>query len=376
MSSQLPPCCVTDKTSWKFSWKRFGGALLLIWAAYLILTETGIAQISPDLDVAAGFGAVFLIGLVAAFSSCTAVLGGLIVAASTAAAKRYPNASFAVKFRPHLVFNLGRLIGFISFGAFIGLIGGAISLSPGVNAVLVGVVALMMIGIGANLLDVFPRGVLHPPKWVTQKIHGLSESDHPFVPFVLGALTFFLPCGFTQSMQLYALSTGNPVQAAMVMGIFALGTLPALVGIAAAASATRGNTLRHVSKAAGAVVVALGLINIGNSATLLGFSTPSIQAAPTGVSQIVNGEQIIQMEVTNYGVYQPDILRVKAGTPVRWQIYGGTSMGCASSLVMRAFSLNQRLSVGLNEVTFTPTVPGRYPFSCSMGMVRGTMIVE
>lgn len=373
--TNLPPCCL-PKPQWKFSWKRLGGALVLIWAAYFILTKTGIANVSPDLDAAAGFGAVFLIGLVAAFSSCTAVLGGLIVATSTAAAERHPNASFGVKFRPHLLFNAGRIVGFVGFGALIGVLGGVFSLSPTVNGLLVGIIALLMVGIGANLLGVIPRGVFSPPKWVTQKIQALSASEHPLVPFVLGALTFFLPCGFTQSMQLYALSTGNPVQAAVIMGIFALGTLPALVGIGAAASATRGKALHRVSKFAGAVVVALGLINVGNSAALLGFSVPSSQAAPSGIAEIKDGEQIVQMEVTNYGVYQPSVLRVKAGTPVRWQIYGGTSMGCASSLVMRAFNINQRLAVGLNEITFTPTVPGRYPFSCSMGMVRGTMVVE
>jgi sulfite exporter TauE/SafE len=46
-----------------------------------------------------------------------------------------------------------------------------------------------------------------------------------------GALTFFLPCGFTFAMQLYALSTGNFWMGMAVMAIFAIGTLPGLLSI-------------------------------------------------------------------------------------------------------------------------------------------------
>ncbi|MEI7901937.1 MAG: sulfite exporter TauE/SafE family protein [bacterium] len=34
---------------------------------------------------------------------------------------------------------------------------------------------------------------------------------------LLGAASFFLPCGFTQAVQIYALSTGNPLTAGMIM---------------------------------------------------------------------------------------------------------------------------------------------------------------
>lgn len=43
---------------------------------------------------------------------------------------------------------------------------------------------------------------------------------------LLGALTFFLPCGFTQAMQLYAISSGNFISGALIMSLFAIGTKP------------------------------------------------------------------------------------------------------------------------------------------------------
>ena len=44
---------------------------------------------------------------------------------------------------------------------------------------------------------------------------------------LVGAATFFLPCGFTQAVQVYALSTASPLAAGAIMATFALGTTPA-----------------------------------------------------------------------------------------------------------------------------------------------------
>jgi sulfite exporter TauE/SafE len=47
-----------------------------------------------------------------------------------------------------------------------------------------------------------------------------------FGAFISGALTFFVPCGFTFAMQLYAMQTGSFWMGAVVMLLFAGGTLP------------------------------------------------------------------------------------------------------------------------------------------------------
>lgn len=359
-----------------YPWKRFFVVLAAVLAAYWAGERLGLFRFSPGVGEGTGLFAVFLIGLIAAFSSCTAVVGGLVVAVAANAAKKYPDAPFAVRIRPHLSFNAGRVLGFAIFGALIGLLGQAVSLSTTANGIFVLLVALLMLGIGGRLLDLAPRwAAVKPPEWLAERIKALRESDHPLMPALLGALTFFLPCGFTQSVQLYALSLGDPAAAAATMMVFALGTMPALLGVGAFASAVKGRTLRRFTIAVGVFVAALALANLRSGLALMGVIVPDT-AGVEGSSQAENGVQVVRMEVTPYGVYEPDVLRVPAGQPIRWEIIGTKNMGCADTLVSRSLGVNLALRVGTNVVNIPPLTAGRYAFSCGMGMVRGTLIAE
>ncbi|PIQ67883.1 hypothetical protein CO173_00290 [Candidatus Uhrbacteria bacterium CG_4_9_14_3_um_filter_41_35] len=369
-----------EKEGWSASvFKRIGASLVVIVGLYIVLKQIGVLNFSPETEGISSYGSIFMIGLVAAFSSCSAVVAGLIVAVSTKANKSKVVLKRAEKMLPHLLFHAGRLLGFAGFGAMVGFIGQAFTLNPSLNAVLVIVLALFMIMIGVNLLGVLPRGlrVITPPKWLAHKIHNLVHSERKAVPVTLGALTFFLPCGFTQSMQLFALSTGDPRLASLVMLTFALGTAPVLLGLSYGATSVKGQSLKRFTQMAGAFVVVLGISNITNGATLLGFSGLQFVDAKQVITgnQIIEGEQVIKMAVTSRGTYEPDFLTVTEGIPVRWEIEGADFMGCADSLILRAFGVNVNLETGKNIVNFTPTKTGRYTFSCSMGMVRGTMNV-
>lgn len=360
-----------------FTWDRAVLAVVAIGVIYYLLTSTGILNYAPEEAAGKGLFAVLLVGIIASFSSCTAVVSGFLVALSSKAAQSNSTATFVAKMRPHFAFNAGRLIGFAGFGALIGVLGSQLALSSTMNGVLIVVIALLMIGIGIDLLNVLPAGLaIRPPKFVSHRIHAIAESKSPLAPAILGAATFFLPCGFTQSMQLYALSTGSPLQAALIMTAFAIGTLPALVGFGAATSALRGRSLERLTFGVGAFVVALGIANVGNGATLLGWQGLSFANASTTVAApvIIDGRQFVTMEASVFG-YNPEVITVRKGYPVDWEIYGGTNLGCASTLVMGAFNVQSMIRPGENKITFTPTKTGTFPFSCSMGMVKGTMIV-
>lgn len=369
----------TEKAPLQLDLKRLGGMAVVIFALYVLAKNTGLLTYSPQIEGPTGLLPVFAIGLIAAFSSCTAVVGGLIAAVASSQAAKNAHLSLREKIQPHVLFNAGRLVGFAGFGALIGWVGQSISLSPAANGLFVLLIALVMIMLGVNLIGIFSRPVfaIRPPRFLSHRVHDLTHSSNPLIPLLAGAGTFFLPCGFTQSMQLYALSLGDPMAAAVTMAVFALGTMPALLGIGALTTVAKGATLQRITRAAGAIVIVLGISNMQNGVALLDIRLPSVTSTSAETTAIVEGgEQVISMRVTSAGVYEPAVLTVTEGLPVRWDVKGDTYMGCGNTLVMRAFGVSAILKPGPNTVRFTPTKAGTYTFSCSMGMIRGTMIVK
>lgn len=359
------------------NWKQIGGVFLLLFSVYLLLKQMGVLTYGPSAAEPGSLVAVLVIGLIASVSSCTAVVGGLLAAVSGVMAKHQQNKSAKERMRPHWQFHAGRLAGFTVFGAAIGYLGSALQLSTAMNGLAVLVIAIIMILLGIQLMDLFPMQVVKMPKWLSHKVHELSESESAWAPFLLGAFTFFLPCGFTQSMQLLALSLQDPFQGAVIMVVFAFGTLPALLGIGALTSYVKGEKLKLITKVAGGLVFVLGFGNLTNGAALLGLNPATVfaRADQAGGAHLVEGKQEIFMRMTSRGLYQPDILTVQKDIPVIWEIEGDDFMGCGDSLIMPAFGVSEMLKPGSNTVEFTPDRTGKFTFSCSMGMIRGTMIV-
>ncbi|MDA0207976.1 MAG: sulfite exporter TauE/SafE family protein [bacterium] len=362
------------------NWQGVGAAAIFVLSLYIILDRLGLLRLSPSSAEPASLIGILVIGFIASLSSCTAVVGGLVATVSSAVAKDQVRMSSKERFMPHILFNGGRILGFFIFGALIGYAGSALQLSPALNGIFVVVIAILMIIIGINLMGVFPAPLIGVPKWLAHRVHAIAESKDPKAPMVLGAMTFFLPCGFTQSMQLFALTLQDPIQSGLVLAVFAFGTSPVLLGIGGAISYASGNTLKNITQFAGVIVLILGISNVGNGFALLGVTADRIfakstQTGASGGVLIVNGRQQIEMDMTSRGLYDPDVLSVQEGIPVDWIINGDDFMGCGDTLIMPAFGINTTLKTGPNLVQFTPTKTGRYPFSCSMGMIRGTMVV-
>ncbi|MFZ5871744.1 MAG: cupredoxin domain-containing protein [Actinomycetota bacterium] len=77
------------------------------------------------------------------------------------------------------------------------------------------------------------------------------------------------------------------------------------------------------------------------------------------------------------GGYTPGTIRVERGTPVRLLFRREETSPCSEQVVLDAFGKNAHLPEGqLVPVEFLPKEPGEYPFTCGMGMLRGTVVVE
>lgn len=374
----------------RLSFKRLGGIVLVIVATYLLFRKFNLVpNLATGEDLSLGF--VFVMGLVAAVSSCIAVTGGLLVAVSTAYAQAHPASTGWQNFRPHIFFNIGRVISYTVLGGAVGALGSVLAFSSVMNGVVILVASLAMIILGIKLLNILPgfsRLAIRPPKFIAHRLLDASGNPRALAPFFLGASTFFLPCGFTQALQLYVLTRGDAAVGAMTMLMFSLGTLPALIGLGAVTSFVKGKWQQIVATIAGATVVALGFMNFGYGMNLTGLSAKinqikegaKIVASENGVEindpnvKLVDGVQIVKMDVVARG-YSPNRFTIRAGVPVRWEIRGVNTYGCQSVLQFPALNITKYIKQGENIIEFTAQGEGQMPFHCAMGMYTGSFTI-
>ncbi|MFA6006164.1 MAG: sulfite exporter TauE/SafE family protein [Candidatus Paceibacterota bacterium] len=366
------------------------GAIVLL--LYAVLSTTGLLDVAIKDEGNASLLTVLIIGLTAGISSCMALVGGLVLGLSAEHAVAHPEATSLQNFRPHIFFNLGRIISYTLLGGVIGYLGSVFLLSQSLLGGITIVVGIVMFVLGLSLVGIFPRisgGIAFMPKRISKMlgIHRDGKEYSHTGAFLMGAATFFLPCGFTQAMQLYAVSTGSFVQGALIMGIFALGTLPMLMGIGWLSAYVKGVVGRYFFRIAGIAVIIFGFLSISNGLAQNGINItlPKIvwpvdnrgSTSATSAEIITeNGKQIqiLRMNEERSG-YVPNNLVVKKGIPVRWIINATFPYSCAASFIVPSLGIRGLLKEGENIAEFTPTKTGTIPFMCSMGMYRGSIEV-
>lgn len=237
---------------------------------FVILQKLGIVNLVNTESLT--YGTAFLIGLVASLSTCMAVVGGLVLSLSATFAKE------GDKVRPQILFHLGRIISFFILGGVIGALGAAFTLSTTMTFILNLVIGVVMLILGINLLDTFPWAKrLQPamPKFIARHARGISKLNHSLTPILIGVATFFLPCGFTQSMQLYTLTTGDFLSGGLTMLTFALGTLPVLALVSFSSLSIKNHSKSGIFfKSAGLVVIMFALFNLINNLVIIGLIPP------------------------------------------------------------------------------------------------------
>ncbi len=367
-----------EKTNYNWIW-LVAGIIIVYWfisrSSFLDFSATlGQQQFSLPLAL--------LVGLVAGVSTCLALVGGLVLGVAATYSRNHPEATRFQKFQPHLIFNAGRIGGFFIFGSLLGIVGSAFKLSPLFNGLLIIAVGLVILFLGLKLLNIFPAlndFDISLPK----KFGRFSKSNNALI---LGALTFFLPCGFTQAMQIYALSTGNFLNGGLIMALFALGTAPGLLGIGGLASIMKNRNSNTFFRLSGVIIIIFALINLNNGLKLVQISSlsnfsnsvektkedPAVVLNP-GVT-IKDNLQIVAMTETNRG-YNPNSFTIIKDMPVRWIIDAKEPYSCASALIIPSLNIQKQLEPGENIIEFTPTKTGTIPFSCSMGMYTGSFTV-
>lgn len=237
---------------------------------FVLLQKLGIVNLVGGGNVT--YGTAFVIGIIASLSTCMAVVGGLVLSMSATFAKE------GDKIRPQLMFHGGRIVAFFILGGVIGAIGSAFTLNTSATFILSLVIGIVMLILGINLLDTFHWAKkLQPsmPKFIAKHAHGISKMNHTLTPLLVGIATFFLPCGFTQSMQLYTLTTGSFLKGGLTMLVFALGTLPILALVSFSSFSIKNSKKAGIFfKSAGLIVILFALFNLINALVVIGVIPP------------------------------------------------------------------------------------------------------
>ena len=260
---------IEEKKNDDVIWKAIPIGLLFL-ILFFLLQKSGILNLG--IGGAATPMTSFFIGLLASVSSCLAIVGGLVLSLSAKIEQDDDNNNQSTG-KLFISFHLGRLIGFGLLGGALGLIGQTLGINFLFSAILGLLAATAMILLGLNLLGIFKKSAFTMPSHL---FSFFRKAEHAtWAPIIVGVGTFFLPCGFTQSMQVAALGSGSLMSGFFIMFAFALGTLPMLALLSfGSISFARSKYAPLFFKSVGVVVVGFGLFAFLAGLTGLGIINP------------------------------------------------------------------------------------------------------
>ena len=369
-----------ERRSWMVALLAAAVVAALVWLAVTVgFTDLGARFSQPE---SVSLVLVGLVGLAAGVSTCMALVGGVVLA--VAATYRVADSEPIMRrMRPHLVFQVGRIVGFLVLGAALGWIGSALVLPPLAQGVMMLAVAAVMALLGIRLTGVSPRLAAWTPTLPSSwgRRFGAFERGDTYSDAraaLAGTATFFLPCGFTQAVQLYALSTGEPLMAGLTMAVFALGTSPGLLALAGVPVLARGKQADTIMAVIGVLLIGVAAVNVNGAINVLGATssaggTQTIRHELSTNVRMTDGVQVVTMLADGNG-YSPATTYVAAGVPIRWEITSNAPLYCTAFLRAPELGVSTQLVGGVNVVDVPAQEVGTWPFTCVMGMYNGSLI--
>ncbi|TSC60445.1 MAG: Uncharacterized protein LiPW15_323 [Parcubacteria group bacterium LiPW_15] len=348
---------------------------------------------------------IFGTGLLTGGLTCLAVQGGLLATAMAQeeeeqqegdghGEKKRPGAM------PILWFLSAKLVAYTILGLLLGLLGSALELSVGASVALQFAVIIFMLGTAGNLLNLHPifrYFIIQPPRFLTRRLRSQAKSKSIFAPAILGALTIFIPCGTTQAMMALAISSGKAFSGMAILFAFILGTTPLFFILGYFVTKMGDSMQKKFYKFAAVAIIFLALFSLNGALALAGvpnfvsvwesLNKPNYFVEPvpgdnygpanngSGFNNETNNNPTIA--INSYG-YSPKTLYVGAGEKVKITLKNDDGYSCAQSFVIPSLNLRASVPPGTSQtLEFTaPDKPTTIPFMCSMGMYRGTIIVQ
>lgn len=310
-----------------------------------------------------------LLWLVASVSTCLAVTGWIVVGYAELVSGHSP-------WKTQAQFHIGRIVAFILGWAILGAVWGSLNGSIWLSVVLNILVWLVLFYLWVQILWIVPnisKLWFHLPAWLGKK--ALSLKNPKYAVFVW-ALTFFLPCGFTQGMQLFALQSGGALQGALMMGFFAIGTFPVLFSLGLWTKYIK-DKLTTLNPLIAALLVVFGIITMSNGYKLAQTLTIA-EPWEVGIQGNVNIWETEVVEVWhNWRGFVPSVITLQKGKNYTLRVTPESDwLGCFYSLAYggKEYPIKKWQSF---DIFVDWSVSKSIPLVCaSMWMSQGMIVIQ
>lgn len=209
------------------------------------------------------YGLAFSLGFLFSFAHCLGMCGGIVAAYSA----NLPRDRMA--WWPHLFYNLGRTLSYAVIGAGVGVLGSIVALGGRLSGfqdflsvgagILMILMGLGMFGWKFLKLDL-PS--LAGTGWFRHLFQRALRLPPALKTFGVGLLNGWLPCGMVYSGAAIAAETGNPLQGALTMAAFGLGTLPAMFLLGGIAFQLGSDVRARLRKLGALLLIAVGAMTL------------------------------------------------------------------------------------------------------------------
>lgn len=317
---------------------------------FLLLNSLGLGGLL-DINKNSSWVAFLGFGLIAGFSSCGALMSGIILS------------------RPKetLKIIIGRILGYSILGIILGVVGQQFKVSGLVMNIFMVAVSIVMIVVALQMVGVSWANKIKIglPKEMSQKI--LKKE----MAWGVGLLSVFLPCGFTILTESMAMLSGNAISGLVIMFSFVVGTSVPLFLIGKG-----GEKFIKDQKAIGIIILFFVIYNL-----LFQFNLkPTLPSLNKGGQDTQEIKSVVKVKYTNFGL-SPSEITVKKGEKTRVEIEVLVNeYGCMSTILLQdLYEKPQTLTKGKTLVMeFTPTKTGSYQFVCAMDVPHngGVVVTE
>ena len=195
---------------------------------------TGLVNV-PQAEAGAGFGVLFVIGLLSGVH-CIGMCGGIMLTQKNAVA-----------------YNAGRLLSYTVVGAVFGAIGTVITYDMQFKSMLSTICGGLVVIVGLMMWGVPFLRQISPELTKPCRFKGGR-------PLVIGLLTGLMPCGALASMWLFAAASGSAAKGAESMFAFGLGTCAVMLLFGTFGALVPAKYNKYILKVSTVLIVSLGLI--------------------------------------------------------------------------------------------------------------------